>query len=366
MGKRATWRRKRDGRPYIDVVVGGNRMRTSLLPEGWRRGTPYPTDAECEALFCKWVEEELPALQHTARLETECGGPDPSLASLANWYIDTYQVARGDTEATRLNNKSILGKAFELLRRKGVVHVSQLTGAALTGLAAEWQHLAPATRHVYLSKVKAVIVNAYEHGLFDHEPPRRWPRVKCPPRDYGDDALPDAATLRAFLDFLDKHSRTRIGPIARFMALTGMRPSDAAALLRKNVDFEQGTVFLRIQKTQRLHTVTLCKEALHVVEKELVRTCKHHHREYVFLSKKGTPFTCLSQLVRLHAERFGVPISAKTFRYFVVSTLYDAGCDDGMVSRITGHASVAVREYRKIRNTTAKRIAEIVPSRLLE
>lgn len=85
----------------------------------------------------------------------------------------------------------------------------------------------------------------------------------------------------------------------------------------------------------------------------------------VFLSR-GKPVNPnhLCVALRRFGETYDPPITAKTLRQFVVSTLLDLGYDLETIRRMTGHRSDAIWAYRQLRGSHVRSAAESIAAKL--
>jgi integrase len=336
-----TWSRKPDGRPFVNVVIHGKRQRISLLTqEHVRHRNLAPPDAECQRLFEHFVRVTLPRLQGAA---PDCN----DIQALFDWYVETILEAKAAAKASIWSYRYRLGEIAQFLRKRGVSTVQEL--AAKPDRVNDYirhrrKDAKPRTIKTELAMWKAAFRAAKRLKVIDVEPISDWPAVRAPRPAYEDFDVKDA-----ILKMLDRLRGRPCYNAARFVAFQGCRPSVACALRRNEVhdlDTDKPYISLVDPKTNERHLMPLSPGAAGVIREELARGVQ---TLYLFTDKTGAPFrpARLSDAMHDHGKRFGV--SAKTCRQYIVSRLYDAGCDDAKVKRVTGHASAAVRTYRHLR-----------------
>lgn len=347
--------RRADGAYYVDYAVPDPQPGGRVAQRRVRVLLAGPED------FDEWVEERIPA-QAAAWLAPQAprlGEGDPLLRDLFGWYVESVQVARGDTEGTRDQNRVILRRFADWLAARDVLTAGELAEQAhlVESYAA---HLATGKRAGTVKKelaiIRAVFRIAAERGVIPAEPVRgRWPVPKAPDTVYEGALTP--AEFQALLARLKDGTRNVNGVAAkgqsslynlvRFMAHVGCRPSDACGLLRKRVDLDgdEPTALIRQHKTGKLVAVALSAPAVAAVRDELARGVRS---EYVFTDRRGRPVNPQTLYTSLawHCAKLGLRhITPRMFRQGVVSLLLASGVDQEYVQRITGHRSDAIGAY---------------------
>jgi integrase len=405
-----TWRRKHDGRPYADIIINGRRRRISLLTDADPDASTILTDDECQRRYDLFLKTVLPTLSTSSIPSTK----STNILSIFDQYTDAIMPARGNKPSSCVTNRRIFADFTRFLQSQSVITIRQLNdNPAVIDLyiAQSLQRHKPSTVHRDTAAVRAALNAARKRGA----PVANvdWPRIKRTDPDPID--LPTPQQLRQLLDHLHTNVRTyhgrgrRNGPFSRvipakagtqdlsshslqptalgpsslyniitFIAYTGVRPSDACNLTTDrllDLDTPEPIALITQQKTGRLIPVALSPPAL-----EAINAALHSHPStkscnpiQVFLDRRGNPIhprsitTCLAH----HSRKLGLPpITAKTLRQMIVSTLYDAGVDSQMVARVTGHRSRAIESYRKIRHgaphSLAKTYADMLQSTQVE
>ena len=360
---KGTWRRRPDGRPYADVWKDGKRYRVTLLPpDVAAKCPPWPTDEQCQIIFDGFCRNIYPTLgQAPAAVLSDSS----TLGCLFDWYVDTIQPSRGDTEGTRESNRRILSGMAAWFATRNYSTVKELY--AQPHVIHEWvtarlRDAKPSTVTKELSIFRAVFRAAVASGILDRLPLGEWPRIKRPARQYPEPLTPSefAALLNRLRDGTvsaeGRHYPSTIYNIVRFIAFTGCRPIDACQLRRDaliDIEGSDPRAMIHQQKTRQLVSVALSAPAVAAVCDELARgvtsvlVFTNRHRE------RFTPGT-ISAALRHHSAALGIrPITPKTFRQTLVSVLTDAGADSEAIQRITGHRSDAIQAYRLLRKRAA-------------
>jgi integrase len=374
------WRRKPDGRPYADIQINGHRRKISLLKQSHiDTGNLAPPDPECQALYDAFLRDILPQLEAAISqpLNPEPETRNPTLQSLADYYCATVMPARGNRAATISQNRVVFARWLQFCHEHGVKTLADFRRhlSVIDAYAADRLRIVRAMTVVKeLGKVKAAFTAARAAGV--DIPAITWPRPKRPDTIYPDPI--DPAAIRRLLDHLRTNTRTSGGPgqsslynIILFIACVGCRPSDACVLTWSRVrelDTDHPSCLITQQKTGRLIPVALSRAAAEVLrnERQQFQTARSK-TDIVFLGRHATqldPQTLYTAL-RWHCDKLGLTrITPRSFRQTVTSILYDAGADDDLVKRVTGHQSDAIRAYRRIRrgapHEAAQQIADIL------
>ncbi len=346
-----TLRKKKDGRFFVDLYMsdGGRKVRKRIS-----LGTTDPNEAELA--YKQWCAD-MPAIEQqvNSKAKRNLTGGNPTLQALADWYIDVSMAARGCTDQTRHETRRRLTSMLMWFGKNNVHTIIDLeqNGHLIDKWIVEAKHLAPSTKNTHIANLRSTTKAAYESGLIDVIPIRKWPRVKEPARDYEPIALEDA---REFLRILaEKHNK--YADILRFLSYTGCRISDACRLKWDEIHIENGQSFAHFRqiKTGEFVAVALSQQAVKVIQSQ-----RKSENAYVFTDRKGKELHPGHAASNLHkaSKKYGFKISTKTFRQLLVSELYDAGADHALVRRITGHSSEAIQAYRRVRKSAAHDLAQ--------
>jgi len=341
------WRRKPDGRPYADVFIDGVRRRLSLLHPGEVDISDEVATARYRVLLAA-IGRESPQ-QNGRRIN--------SLDRLFSWYCDVVMAARNNRASTISQNRTIFARITQFFSGRGVKTVDDL--AARPDVIDEyvvWRKrlCKPSSVNRDLGKVRAAFRAAAERNVIPAPPIRQWPHLKL-----ADPGYPEPLSKEDFARLLKSMRNTTAYNPVRFIAWTGCRPVDACNLQRANIhglDTEEPVAVIRQQKTGRNVAIALNPPAIEAIKDELARGIRS---AYVFTRKDGTQHTAgaICVLVRYYAERLGIQKTVKAFRQSLVSRLYDAGADDLLVRRITGHQSDSIRAYRQLRRGAAHELS---------
>jgi integrase len=190
-----------------------------------------------------------------------------------------------------------------------------------------------------ITNISGMFKAAWERGLIDELPVRKWPKPKRPRLHY------ETLTQDEIESVLYEASKTSAYDIIQFMAFTGLRVSDAAALKWRDVHGDQ--IEIVIQKTDAPLRISLAAPAIEALDRarksRIVRL-----DGTVFLNNFGREWkaTALDRyLNRIGMASIGRSISSKIFRQTVVTELIRSGLDRAVVRQITGHSSNAIEAY---------------------
>jgi integrase/recombinase XerD len=346
------WRRKPDGRPYADVFIDGVRRRVTLLRVGEKAIDDATAEARYRAVMDALGKGRVGLATNGKRVQ--------SLAFLMQWYTDVAMVARGNRLVSIDTNRVIFRNMAAFFEAHGITTVAEL--AANPGVIDEYvvdrrRVSAPATIVKELARLRAMFRAAYERGMIEALPVRCWPKIKIPDAGYPEPLSRD--DFRRLLAELDKEPHT--GRCIRFMAFTGCRSSDAVGLKKtdlQDLDTDEPIALLRQLKTGRHVAIALSPPAVEAIRAALA---DRHTSKFVFVDAHGKSLgaKAIQSRVARAARRIGLEgVSSKSFRQSLVSVLYDAGADDLLVRRITGHQSQAIGAYRRLRKGAAHALAK--------
>lgn len=160
--------------------------------------------------------------------------------------------------------------------------------------------------------------------------------------------------------------RTRA--LVRFLALTGVRPSEACLLQWSEVagralQLRRGKTFQRTGQPRVVHLSSAAADLLHHLKES---GCQG----FVFLSHRGHPWTVsgLRASVRRASNRLSMgPVSIYSLRHSFAQSLIDAGASESDVAAALGHqpGSRAIRHYVRVTEQRARRALEFLPRELL-
>lgn len=345
-----------------------------------KRQRPYAgtrDEEEARVWFDQYVREAIP-LEVSAALAPTPHGPsrNPTVAEILTWYVDTVQVARGDTEGTRKANRRIFARFAESLAAREVVTVAELAadpGAATEYVAARGRVRKVGTVRRDVASIRAAFRAAVVDRRIPADPVPRWNVPDAQEPEYP--ALMAADDLRRLLEHLRTgvHEGNRHAPlgqsqhynVVRFIAYTGIRPVDACRLTRDRVflDAEGGPQLrVRQKKTSKPTALALSEAAAEAIADELARGIRS---AYVFTGRDGEPLQAklINAAMVHHCRQLGIPrITPKTCRVYVVSTAIAAGYDAEYVRAVSGHDSVAIRRYirrvQRVAHGLANQIAD--------
>lgn len=149
--------------------------------------------------------------------------------------------------------------------------------------------------------------------------------------------------------------------LALFMA-TGMRLNELTGLDVGDVDFTRKMVTVRTAKFDKEREIDLNDETLSILRSYLEKyhgmkadVSKGASNRPLFMSMRGTRISnkAVGTMVKKAGERAGlrIEISPHVLRHSFATTMLANGCDIFQLSRILGHASIAITEpYLHVNN----------------
>ena len=190
--------------------------------------------------------------------------------------------------------------------------------------------------------------------------PRPKPKRRLPPEVLSSD---EVAMLRAVCDG-DAFANVRTRALIAVLYRTGLRLSEALALLPKDIDPQRSCIRVLRGKGGRSRTVGIDARALAMLEpwlarRALLRTLKPPSP--VFCTAWGTPLTTayIRRLLPRLAAKAGIAkrVHAHGFRHTHAAELRAEGVDIGIISKQLGHEDIS---------TTARYLDHIAPWAVVE
>ncbi len=161
----------------------------------------------------------------------------------------------------------------------------------------------------------------------------------------------------SIISFTMAHNE-RYGLLFQWLYLTGMRPGEATALLKTDVDIENataninGTLLYRerkitdVAKSNRTKTaagmrvIDLSNKTMEIYQR-LIEL--NHNGEFLFQTNRGTPIliTAINTYLRAHRDQMGIPneksLSSHIFRHTHISKLAEIGTPMYVIQDRVGH-----------------------------
>jgi len=317
-----------------------------------------------------------------ARSEVQRGMPSPdrrlTTEAFLRWWA-TDVAPQSLKESTVVHYEWIVGRYLVPalgnvpLARLGPEHVhAMLAAMADRGLSARTQRQA-----------RAVLRRALGHAEKWGHVTRNAAALVDAPR-IGRARTDDALTADEARSVLDAASGDRLEALAWVVLTLGLRKGEALALRWVDIDFTDGTVrvgatlkrragggcYLDTPKTEGGYRVLPLSEALsQVLRGHMARQEAVGEGGFVFTTPIGTPLDPRNSLRWWHnlTERAGV--GRRRFhasRHTAASLMHEAGVPLEVISRVLGHASIAITAdtYTEIRDAARRRGVEAVASLL--
>ena len=199
--------------------------------EGRRRsGCAFPSKSVALSHYRDVIEPELQGREVR---------PDLTLSELADLYLERHALVRSDRTI-----KTLRWRLRRPLKDYGDTKLDELETMA-ADLASWRATLPPAFAYQVFSALRQVLAA----GI-------RWRYITTNPAvDAGPNPKPKPRTVRvltvAEVDALETELGSKYGPIVAFAAATGLRPSEWAALERRDIDRQARVVTVRGTKTAR-------------------------------------------------------------------------------------------------------------------
>ena len=245
----------------------------------------------------------------------------------------------------------------------GQTAMSRLTAATVERFLTELRKkgLSPSTVRQIYTVARAIGDTAVRDRLLAHNP---FAQVKRPKVEHKEAPVLTVMEARQLVVAADG---SRYAPLFELLINTGLRRGEALALNWSDVDLEERTA--RVRKTlvrqggelvrtapkskKSERTIPLSGAAVDVMRKTKIRNAedrlragsKWHETGYVFVTEFGEPCDPRNALraLQVAAERASVPgVGLHTLRHTAATIMLNAGVPMATVSRIMGHASIAV------------------------
>ena len=131
--------------------------------------------------------------------------------------------------------------------------------------------------------------------------------------------------------------------LVKFMAYSGLRWTDARLLTWDQLNLQEQTVTVRMEKTERLLVLPLHPRAVEAVEEAM--PFRRPHIPYVFYSlQTGKPYTDLHKSIRRACQRAKVARVPRIhdLRHFFAKKAIEAGVPLSVLKELLGHKSLEV------------------------
>ena len=183
--------------------------------------------------------------------------------------------------------------------------------------------------------------------------------VELPKPPEGEDEGDNARTMEVpeFEAFMAQlHARSRYYPLAAFMANTGLRPGEAIALGRADIDLKTGKVKVgktalpdkTVQESTKTRssrrTVPVPPETVQMMRQYMLLSRKKEDKAPLFQTRNGTRITARNALRAFKnvGDTCGCGwVHLHTMRHTYASRLFRAGVDIKTISELLGHKKVS-------------------------
>lgn len=345
----------------MNLTIHGHHLRISLrpasrqdpvyhanftLPSG-RRMRPRlgTTDRdEAEAILEQFVDHDLPGIVAADLAELEAaapappGSPGPRLTDLVDHYLTVVMPNRRAVPRSIDKARYELRAFTDWCASQRIGRLQQLNRLVLDRYAATLQHRHPKTARNYLATVRAMLNAAEASELIDRNPVRVMPLPKVP------EVAIEPLTASEIAQVLRICQTDPTLDGARWIALTGQRPSDTVTLRVASIDLERGIVSRGQTKTKRLAQFPICPPALELVRNR-IRDGRLRAQDLVF-HHHGHPLSTQRLYDRFQAamRRAAFPrqVNFKLLRHSFAYALANATppCPLPQLQVLMGHADI--------------------------
>lgn len=320
------WRRKKDGRPYVDARSLGLGRMSLLTEEHIRTGYLVPTDEECDRLL-----EAMLAKLEPLTAGTPVPVRDYDIPRLCEWYETVYKASAPDSTKTTV--RAVLARWQKWCAARELsdpMRFDSIAAQEYAGALLKDEHTVGGVKN-YLAMVKSMYNAAVAVGLLKFCPVSHWPKMpKTTPRVHH--YSPDQ--VREILAAVEKHSPSFYA-IVLFLASTGWSVSDACDLRHSDIDLGRKSANRKRGKTGAPILLPLNSTALQAIEMTGTKT------GHVFRRKNGKPMDAgyvWKALKRTKdAAKLPYRVNPHSFRHTVAVELTRRGTPLAVVAQILGH-----------------------------
>jgi len=153
--------------------------------------------------------------------------------------------------------------------------------------------------------------------------------------------------------------------ILEILYSTGIRRSEVANLERYDIQFQQGTLLVRLGKGQKDRVVPISQRACESIQTYLRASrpilSKSSSTRTLFLSSRGNPLQAeyISKIIRNYVEKAEINVegACHIFRHTMATLMLENGADTRYIQEILGHESLRTTQiYTKV---SIKKLKEV-------
>jgi integrase len=276
-----------------------------------------------------------------------------TLGELYKWYLDLPEV-KAKKSVNR--DRECLSHVLRLLSE--TVKISALTPGGIEAYQAQrlaepstrrkGKTTAPATVHLEVTMLKALLNRAVRHGNLDHNPIQR---VKMVPVNN----VRERVLTQAEFELLFLECAAHLRPIVALAYYSGMRKLEVLELSWNEVDFSKGIIRLAADrtKTRKSRMVPLHPRVRAMLE----RLPRALHTNKVFLFK-GKPLKDIRSAYEAACRRAGLEdFTFHDLRHCAINNLRQAGNDYFKIMAISGHKTMSV--FKRYNLVTEEELVQV-------
>ncbi len=251
----------------------------------------------------------------------------------------------------------------ELVPRFGRMQLTAITSRDVQQfhVAVRASH-APATANRYLSLVARMLQVAVEREYIERNPARSVHKFR---EDNARNRYLSNQEIAKFLEALDSVGNRSMANAFKFLLFTGLRKGEAMTLPWRNVNLENGTVYLEKTKNGRTRSVLLNALARHVLEEMLALRRGDH--PYVFPGREpNSPVTNPSKVFAAALKAAGIEgFHCHDLRHTYASLAINSGATLYDVQKLLGHAtSQMTQRYAHLADASLRTATENVANQI--
>ncbi|MBI2424156.1 MAG: tyrosine-type recombinase/integrase [Candidatus Hydrogenedentes bacterium] len=264
---------------YLDDTGTRKRPRLKFTHAGRKYPTKDPSVAQ--RLFDAMVQTIVPP-----EAPTRQAGPDPRIRETNDHYLYTYLPTASAAPRTHGAYLNHLSTWQSWCNANNIGRWSQVNRETIQRYALHLQktHTQQTTNN-FISAIRATVNEAIVAGILTTNPVTKWPLGRVDDKEI---QAYSPAQIKTYLDTL--HPKYNLWCIARFIAYTGNRPSDAISLTYSQVIWETQHIDRVSVKVRALRKYKISTRALNAIT-DAIGARKMRPADPIFLRDNGTPWS---------------------------------------------------------------------------
>ena len=212
----------------------------------------------------------------------------------------------------------------------------------------------------YADKSRSSIRSAYFALKFFHENVLRQKFDESIPLAKNKARLPNVLSKEEIARMFESTLNIRHRLVLMFLYYTGIRLNEIVNLKWEDIDFDRGTIHLKVAKGEKERVIFLHDKLKNFIDYFNVKS-----KGYVFMSNLGKKYDkrTIQLIVRNAAEkaRIGKRITPHTLRHSFATHLLEAGADIRQIQKLLGHSSLQTTQiYTHVSKKDISKLANLL------